>query len=111
MEKEMIDPMDPAAVDGKSMPSLLELAASNANFSIVYAAVSSQPDIMKILESDGPFTVFAPNNAAFEKFLVVNNLSAEEALQLPTVPEILKARAPVQTHGKRRTRCSCRWFS
>ena len=45
---------------------------------------------MNLIEGDGPFTIFAPVNSAFEKWLEENNLSAEEALALPTVPDILK---------------------
>ena len=65
----------------KILPSLLEIAASNPDFTLLNAAVSTQPDIMNLIEGDGPFTIFAPVNSAFEKWLEENNLSAEEAIK------------------------------
>ena len=73
-----------------SYPTLLEIASSNPDFTLLFAAVSTQPDIVELLKGDVPFTIFAPQNSAFEEFLKANNLSAEEALALPSLPDILK---------------------
>ena len=91
MDKEAMPPLEPMPVsENGPLPSLLEIAASNPDFTLLNAAVSTQPDIMNLIEGNGPFTIFAPVNSAFEKWLEENNLSAEEALALPTVPDILK---------------------
>lgn len=46
--------------------SIVETAASNENFSTLVAAVKAA-DLAGALSGEGPFTVFAPTNAAFEK--------------------------------------------
>ncbi len=47
-------------------PTIVSVAAGNDNFSTLVAAVKAA-DLVTVLNSDGPFTVFAPVNAAFEK--------------------------------------------
>jgi uncharacterized surface protein with fasciclin (FAS1) repeats len=43
---------------------IIDIAASNPDFSTLVAAVSAA-GLVDTLKSDGPFTVFAPTNAAF----------------------------------------------
>ncbi len=45
--------------------NIVELAASQENLSILVQAVQAA-GLVEVLEGDGPFTVFAPTNAAFE---------------------------------------------
>lgn len=45
--------------------NIVEIAAGNDNFSILVAAVTAA-GLADVLAGDGPFTVFAPTNAAFE---------------------------------------------
>ena len=47
-------------------PDIVDVAASNDDFSTLVAAVSAA-GLVETLKGDGPFTVFAPNNAAFAK--------------------------------------------
>ena len=47
-------------------PSIVELAAGNDNLSTLVAAVQAA-GLVGVLSGDGPFTVFAPTNAAFAK--------------------------------------------
>ncbi len=47
-------------------PNIVEVAASNDNFSTLVAAVTAA-DLVSTLSSEGPFTVFAPVNDAFSK--------------------------------------------
>lgn len=47
-------------------PSIVGVAAANENFTTLVAAVKAA-DLAKTLDVDGPFTVFAPVNAAFDK--------------------------------------------
>ena len=56
--------MDTTAV--VETPNIVGVAAGNADFSTLVTAVTSA-GLVETLSSDGPFTVFAPNNAAFAK--------------------------------------------
>ncbi|MEL7343672.1 MAG: fasciclin domain-containing protein [Pseudomonadota bacterium] len=47
-------------------PDIVDIAASNDDFSTLVAAVSAA-GLVDTLKGDGPFTVFAPTNAAFAK--------------------------------------------
>lgn len=48
------------------MPDIVDIAVSNEGFSTLVAAVQAA-NLVEILKSPGPFTVFAPNDAAFAK--------------------------------------------
>ncbi|WP_373481087.1 fasciclin domain-containing protein [Geminocystis sp.] len=48
------------------MPNIVEIAVSNDNFKTLVAAVQAA-DLVDVLQSEGPFTVFAPTDAAFAK--------------------------------------------
>ena len=47
-------------------PDIVDIAAANDQFSTLVAAVDAA-GLVETLKGDGPFTVFAPTNAAFEK--------------------------------------------
>lgn len=47
-------------------PNIVGVASANADFSTLVAAVAAA-ELVETLSGEGPFTVFAPNNAAFEK--------------------------------------------
>lgn len=67
-------------------PDIVGIAAGDKNFSTLVAAVTAA-DLVGTLQSDGPFTVFAPDNAAFEK------------LPTGTVPTLLKPENKSQLQG------------
>ena len=46
--------------------NIVETAVANEDFSTLVAALSAA-DLVDVLKGDGPFTVFAPTNAAFDK--------------------------------------------
>ncbi|NET71561.1 MAG: fasciclin domain-containing protein [Sphaerospermopsis sp. SIO1G2] len=50
----------------KAQASIVDIAAANENFSTLVAALKAA-DLVGALQSNGPFTVFAPTNAAFAK--------------------------------------------
>ena len=52
-------------------PSAVDFAVGNEDFSILVAALT-QADLVSTLQGDGPFTIFAPNNAAFQTLLDSN---------------------------------------
>jgi uncharacterized surface protein with fasciclin (FAS1) repeats len=50
--------------DGKKKQDIVDIAAGNSDFSTLVAAVQAA-GLVETLRGDGPFTVFAPTNAAF----------------------------------------------
>ncbi|MEL6681979.1 MAG: fasciclin domain-containing protein [Pseudomonadota bacterium] len=50
----------------ESEPDIVDIAASNGNFNTLVAAVTAA-GLVETLKGDGPFTVFAPTDAAFAK--------------------------------------------
>lgn len=56
--------MDTTIVD--ETQNIVEVASGNADFSTLVAAVKAA-GLVETLSGDGPYTVFAPTNAAFEK--------------------------------------------
>ncbi|WP_026706743.1 fasciclin domain-containing protein [Flavobacterium frigidarium] len=76
--------MDTVVVD---TPNIVGVASSNEDFSTLVAAVKAA-ELVETLSSEGPFTVFAPNNAAFAKLpegTVENLLKPENAEKLKSV--------------------------
>ena len=59
---------------------VVDIASNDDNFSsLVGALVAADGDLVNVLKGDGPFTVFAPVNSAFEEIsTVVNGLSSSE---------------------------------
>ena len=55
----------PVAGAQEECQSIVEIAAGNPDFSTLVTAVT-EAGLVETLEGDGPFTVFAPTNAAFE---------------------------------------------
>ena len=48
------------------MPDIVDIAVSNDNFKTLVAAVQAA-NLVDVLKSEGPFTVFAPTDEAFAK--------------------------------------------
>ena len=72
-ETEEVDTMeddtmmaDTMANDTADAGTIVEVAQGNSDFSTLVSAVTSA-ELAETLSGDGPYTVFAPNNAAFEK--------------------------------------------
>ena len=53
-----------ACAPANTTPNIVEIAASDPNFSTLVAAVSAA-GLADTLSGPGPFTLFAPTNAAF----------------------------------------------
>lgn len=73
-----------ACVPMTSEPDIVDIAASDDQFSTLVAAVTAA-GLVDTLKGDGPFTVFAPTNAAFEALpagTVENLLKPENKAQL-----------------------------
>ena len=80
-------------IDGILIPeeesnSIADIVIGNENFSTLLAAVVAA-ELDEALLEQGPFTVFAPTNAAFERFFEVTGLTAGELLGSPDLATIL----------------------
>ena len=62
-----INPFNPVpSAEAETSATIVGVAASNENFTTLVAAVKAA-DLVSTLNSEGPFTVFAPTNDAFAK--------------------------------------------
>jgi len=68
--------------------TVVDIAASSDDFSTLVAAVT-EAELVETLQGEGPFTVFAPTNAAFEQALADLDLTAEELLASEDLAGIL----------------------
>jgi len=68
--------------------TVVDIALSDDNFSILVAALT-QAGLVSELQGEGPFTVFAPTNAAFEALLATLDLTAEELLGQSELAKVL----------------------
>lgn len=67
---------------------IVETALGNEDFSILVSALQ-KAGLVETLKGDGPFTVFAPTNAAFEELLNELDITAEELLAQPDLANVL----------------------
>ncbi|MDN3646347.1 fasciclin domain-containing protein [Pontixanthobacter aestiaquae] len=65
-ETTTAEPEATEAVAAEPAGTIVEVASGNEDFSTLVAAVGAA-DLAETLSGEGPFTVFAPTNAAFEK--------------------------------------------
>ena len=78
---------DGAKGDMDNQPSIVDIAAGNEDFSTLVAALKAA-ELVDVLSGEGPFTVFAPTNDAFEKLpagTVETLLEPENKAQLTDV--------------------------
>ena len=68
--------------------SVVQVATSNDDFSILVEALT-KADLVTALQGDGPFTVFAPTNQAFEDLFTALNVNGIEDLSAETLKPIL----------------------
>jgi transforming growth factor-beta-induced protein len=68
--------------------SIVEIAASDEDFSMLVAALT-KANLVTALEGDGPFTVFAPTNAAFAELLADLGVSSLDDLTAEALAPIL----------------------
>lgn len=75
-------PMNP------KLGNIVEVASGNPDFSILVAAVK-RADLVDVLSSAGPFTVFAPTNEAFESLLTELGVEKLEDIPVETLRSVL----------------------
>ncbi|CQR45969.1 Immunogenic protein MPT70 precursor [Paraliobacillus sp. PM-2] len=72
----------------ESEKNIVDIAIEAGNFNTLIAALE-KADLIDTLKEEGPFTVFAPTDEAFEKLLSDLDISAEELLARKDLKEIL----------------------
>jgi uncharacterized surface protein with fasciclin (FAS1) repeats len=79
------------------LPTIVNHALNNPNFSILVAALTrpgltpaGQPTYVETLSGNGPFTVFAPTNAAFAALLTELNLTSLDQVDNATLNAVLQ---------------------
>ena len=77
-----------SAATAEPTDDIVGIALGNEDFSILVSALQ-KADLVDDLQGDGPFTVFAPTNAAFEKLLGELGITAEELLAQPDLGKVL----------------------
>lgn len=78
--------------DDKVLPKtddIVDVLSDDANFTTLVAAVD-KAGLVDALKGVGPFTVFGPDNMAFEEFLSDNKMTADALLASPDLANILK---------------------
>ncbi len=75
-----------------AIPTVVTFAVSNPDFSILVAALT-RPDLSTnyatVLSGTGPFTVFAPTNAAFTALLAELGATSLDDIDAPTLEKVL----------------------
>ncbi|MBW7883040.1 MAG: fasciclin domain-containing protein [Caldilineaceae bacterium] len=79
----------PAATTAATGNSVASVAASNANFKILSAALT-ETGLDTTLAGAGEYTVFAPTDAAFNALLSQTNLTQAQLLQAKELADILR---------------------
>jgi transforming growth factor-beta-induced protein len=69
-------------------PSVVNIAIDNDNFSTLVSAVV-KAGLVETLSGDGPFTVFAPTNAAFDALFTALDVTGIDALTAEQLTPIL----------------------
>ncbi len=79
------NPADVQGANHVSTQTIIELGKSIPDFSTLVSALE-KANLVTVLNGTGPFTVFAPDNAAFAAL----NLTTANLLALPNLGDILK---------------------
>ena len=69
-------------------PDIVDLAIATEDLSNLVAALQ-RAELVTALQADGPFTVFAPTNAAFASFLADNNFATLEDVPVDVLTQVL----------------------
>ena len=70
------------------LPSIVDIALGNEDFSMLVSLLQ-QAELVSVLQGEGPFTVFAPTNAAFEALLDGLGVTPEALMAQPDLSKVL----------------------
>ena len=74
----------------EDLQNIVEIALETNELSTLVAALqAADGDLVSALSGDGPFTVFAPTNEAFNAFLTDNNFSSLEDIPTDVLADVL----------------------
>lgn len=76
------------ALSAEQPQTIVDLAVATADLSNLVAALT-QAGLVSALQGDGPFTVFAPTNAAFETFLSDNGFASVADVPADVLTQVL----------------------
>lgn len=79
----------PSVRGGSHLSDIVTTAVGTGSHGILAAALT-KAKLVATLQGDGPFTVFAPTDAAFAAALVVLNITKEQLLARADLADILK---------------------
>lgn len=82
------DDDDNPIVTPPAQNNIVQTAQSNPDFSILVSALV-RADLTTTLSGSGPYTVFAPTNAAFNAFLSANGFANIDAVPVPALKAVL----------------------
>ncbi len=68
--------------------TIVDLAIDSDDLTILVDALT-RANLVSTLQGDGPFTVFAPTNTAFEAFLTANNFSSLDEVPIDLLTDVL----------------------
>jgi transforming growth factor-beta-induced protein len=68
--------------------SIVEIALGNEDFSMLVSLLQ-KADLVEVLQGEGPFTVFAPTNQAFDDLLKALDITAAELMAQPDLAKVL----------------------
>lgn len=68
--------------------TVVDIALSSPDFSMLVSLLQ-KADLVGALQGEGPFTVFAPTNAAFEKLLGALGITASDLMNQPDLAKVL----------------------
>lgn len=90
MMEESVDTTMDSGMDSEEVvdQDIVGVAQSNPDFSILVSALQ-KANLVETLQGDGPFTVFAPTDAAFEKLLDELDITADQLLAQPDLDKVL----------------------
>ena len=81
--------------DDETMPvpiknTIVDAVSNSSDYSILLEALQlANGNLPDVLDGEGPFTVFAPNNAAFSAFLLDNNFGALSDIPTDVLTQVL----------------------
>ncbi|NDL67023.1 fasciclin domain-containing protein [Anaerotalea alkaliphila] len=79
---------EPAAAQEPAAKDIVEIALGDQNFSMLVSLLQ-KAGLVETLQGEGPFTVFAPTNAAFDKLLAALGITPEELMAQPDLAKVL----------------------
>ncbi|MBC6999952.1 fasciclin domain-containing protein [Cytophaga sp. FL35] len=87
-DPEMEEEMEEEEEQEEETTTIVDLAVATADLSILVEALT-EAELVETLQGDGPFTVFAPTNAAFEAFLADNNFASLDDIPEDVLEQVL----------------------